>query len=86
MRHLDKQVELYTRIEAFLAKTSRPLAGCFSLYSITCVQTVDDPWAERAGRHIRAEPAYLLTIATIGTASRKMIVAMAKIMKCKAYR
>jgi hypothetical protein len=44
------------------------------------VQTVDDPWAERAGRHIRAKPAYL-TIATIGTASRKMIVAMAKIMK-----
>jgi hypothetical protein len=45
------------------------------------VQTVDDPWAERAGRHIRAKPAYLLTIATIGTASRKMIVAMAKTMK-----
>ena len=45
------------------------------------MRTVDDPQAECAGRHIRAKPAYLLTIAIIGTASRKMIVAMAKTMK-----
>jgi hypothetical protein len=48
---------------------------------MACVQTVDDPRAERAGRHIRAKPAYPLTIAIIGTASRRMIVAMAKTMK-----
>jgi hypothetical protein len=45
------------------------------------VQTVDDPRVERAARHIRAKPAYPLTIAIIGAVSRKMVVAMAKTMK-----
>jgi hypothetical protein len=45
------------------------------------VQTVDDPRAERAGRHIRAKPAYPLITAIIGIASRKMVIAMAKTVK-----
>jgi hypothetical protein len=45
------------------------------------VQTVDDPRAERAGRHIRAKPAYPLITAIIGIVSGKMVIAMAKTAK-----
>jgi hypothetical protein len=45
------------------------------------MQTVDDARVESGGRHIRAKPAYPLITAIIGTASRKMVIAMAKTVK-----
>ena len=55
---------LYTAVPLWPEKPASPCAqwseaaprwpGCFTLYSIACAQTVDDPWAEHAGRHIRA--------------------------------
>jgi len=55
--------------------------GCFTLYSIACVQIVGVPRVTPGGRHIRAKPAYPVTIATTGTSSRRTIVAMAKTVK-----
>jgi hypothetical protein len=67
--------------EVVKASGGDPEPGCFTLHTTACMQTVDDNWAEFAGRHIRAKPAYPFAIAATGTAGCRMTVAMAKTVK-----